>query len=84
MKGTYNLDTHDWDQISSEPKDMIKKLLEYDQLKRITATEALKHKWFNGLYNKPKESKIKSALVNMKKFQKNQVIVDVITLHLVN
>lgn len=47
---------------------MIKSLLEYNQNKRVTATEALKHKWFKGIYNKPKDFKIKSALVNMKKF----------------
>ena len=37
-KGQYNFDTHEWDEISKEAKDFIKKMLTYDPAKRYTAS----------------------------------------------
>lgn len=34
-----------WKKRSSEVMDLIKKMLTYDPIKRITAVEALKHEW---------------------------------------
>lgn len=41
IKGRYTLDEPEWDDVSLEAKDLIKRLLEYDPAKRISAEEAL-------------------------------------------
>ena len=41
-----DLEKYPWPVISSKAKDLIKKLLESDTKKRITAEEALNHEWF--------------------------------------
>ncbi|RIB08836.1 kinase-like domain-containing protein [Gigaspora rosea] len=46
MAGNYEYDEEDWGEISDDAKDLIDKFLCFDPLKRITAKEALKHKWF--------------------------------------
>lgn len=35
----------EWDSVTEEAKDLIKKMLTVDQSKRITASEAIKHSW---------------------------------------
>lgn len=35
----------EWDDISAEAKDLVKRMLEYDPSKRISAADALQHKW---------------------------------------
>lgn len=45
--GSYNFDNVKWNDISPEAIDLIKKLLELDPERRITAKEALKHPWIN-------------------------------------
>lgn len=35
----------EWDEVSDDAKDLVRKLLTYDASKRITATDALQHKW---------------------------------------
>ena len=39
--GVFNFDDEEWDIISDEAKSFIKKLLQYDPAKRLTAEEAL-------------------------------------------
>ena len=46
MNGRFNMEKYPWPIISSHAKDLIRKLLEFDANKRITAEEALKHPWF--------------------------------------
>ena len=41
-----------WDLVSPEAKDLVSKLLTYNPDKRISAQEALKHKWFYETPNK--------------------------------
>lgn len=45
--GHYIFEDSIWLQISDDAKDFIKKLLIYDQRFRMSAKEALKHRWFN-------------------------------------
>lgn len=45
-KGNYSFSNKCWDTISEEAKDLIGKLMEKDQEKRVCALEALKHRWF--------------------------------------
>ena len=44
-KGKFDFDGEEWDDISREAKDLIKKLICKPE-KRLTAEEALDHKWF--------------------------------------
>ena len=44
-KGKFDFDGEEWDDISKEAKDLIKKLICKPE-KRLTAQEALEHKWF--------------------------------------
>ena len=45
--GVYDMSRYPWGIISQEAKDLINDLLQIKPTKRITAEEALQHKWFN-------------------------------------
>jgi calcium-dependent protein kinase len=45
-KGKYSIEGEEWEYISTEAKDLIKSMLTYDPTKRISAKEAMEHKWF--------------------------------------
>jgi calcium-dependent protein kinase len=45
LRGKYTLDEPEWEDISDEAKDLVRKMLEYDPVKRISASDALQHKW---------------------------------------
>lgn len=55
-KGTFNFKSNIvlnsiekiWESISDSAKDLIRKMLEYDPKKRISAADAYNHKWFEG------------------------------------
>lgn len=44
IKGKYDFDGDEWEQVSKEAKDLIKKLIAKPE-RRLTAAEALEHKW---------------------------------------
>lgn len=46
-EGRYDYDDPAWDNVSSEAKDFIRKLLCVDQQKRYTAVQALEHPWLS-------------------------------------
>ena len=46
INGKIHMHRYPWPIISSEAKDLVKKLLNYDENVRLTAEEALKHPWF--------------------------------------
>jgi len=43
--GTFDFPSPDWDEISQDAKDFICALLQKDPKKRLTASDALKHRW---------------------------------------
>ena len=44
--GRFKFYHEDWSNVSHEAKDLICKMLTFDQEQRITADEAMKHEWF--------------------------------------
>ena len=71
-KGEFDFDGEEWDDISTDAKDLIKKLIVRPE-KRLTAPEALKHKWLRSHTGKralDKTALKKLNVSNMKKFQK--------------
>lgn len=69
MKGQFSFDPEDWSCISSEAKDLIKMMLTYDQQKRCTIDEALKHPWFTITESLSKDKIDNNILNRLKKFR---------------
>jgi calcium-dependent protein kinase len=67
QKGIFDFDGEEWDEVSSEAKDLIKKLICKPE-RRLTAQEALNHKWVKNLTKKKQDDKIlrKLNIGNMK------------------
>ena len=78
--GHYDLTKKPFDKVSDSAKDLIKKLLERNVSKRVSAQEALNHPWFKEnkakeLYNKIKDKNtIKKMIENLKKYKRESVI----------
>lgn len=73
-KGKYTLDEPEWNEVSEEAVDLVKKCLTYDPDKRISASEALDHAWFKKFAktDKVKKSLASKALSNLKNFRAEQ------------
>jgi len=69
QKGDFDFDGEEWDDISKEAKDLIKKLICKPE-RRLTAEEALKHKWVRNYTKKSvnKDMLRKLNVNNMKSF----------------
>ena len=70
--GKFQFPPEEWDSISDDAKNLIKKMLEYEPAKRISAMEALQHPWFAHFDEIENKQVAKSALDNMKKFKRNK------------
>jgi calcium-dependent protein kinase len=73
-KGKYTLDEPEWDDVSEEAVDLVRKCLTYDPDKRVSASSALEHAWFKKFAKaeKVKKSLALNALGNLKKFRAEQ------------
>lgn len=45
VRGDFNLDDMEWTHVSSEAKDLVKKMLVVEDAKRISTEDALRHPW---------------------------------------
>uniref|UniRef100_A0A7S3G0X5 Calcium-dependent protein kinase n=1 Tax=Strombidium rassoulzadegani TaxID=1082188 RepID=A0A7S3G0X5_9SPIT len=70
QKGKFDFDGEEWDEISKEAKDLIKKLICKPE-KRLTAQEALEHKWFRKALKEDKKGG-KKIMINDKRFKNFQ------------
>jgi len=65
-KGIIEYPENEWGNVSTEAIDLVKKMTEINPAKRISAAEALVHKWFSVSGEKSKI--LSSAIENMKKY----------------
>ena len=74
LKGEYDFPKEEWDHVSKEAKNLVKKMIEKNPEKRVSALEALQDVWFKNNKQKKKADKVlaKNVLQNMKKFKKNK------------
>ena len=70
QRGKFDFDGEEWDDISKEAKDLIKKLICKPE-KRLTAQEALDHKWFKKQFKDMKRQKTDGQLGDKLKQFKN-------------
>ena len=68
-EGNYDLKKYPWGVISEEAKDLLKGLLQVNTKKRLTAKQALEHKWF-----KIEKTKSNITVYNVKHRQLNKLI----------
>ncbi|OIW06238.1 hypothetical protein TanjilG_28763 [Lupinus angustifolius] len=69
LEGELDLDSAPWPSISAAAKDLIRKMLNFDPKKRITASDALEHPWMKeggAASDKPIDS---AVLIRMKQFR---------------
>ena len=70
MKGKYDFDGEEWDDISKDAKDLIKQLICKPE-KRLSAAEALEHKWIKKMCKETQSEKM-AKIKNVKGLQKTQ------------
>lgn len=66
VKGKFDFDGEEWEDVSKEAKDLIKKLITQPE-KRLTAEEALEHKWFKMFKNNQEPQYLRKK--NLKAFK---------------
>jgi len=73
-KGKYTLDEPEWDDVSEEAIDLVRKCLTYDPDKRVSASDALSHVWFKKFAKIEKVEKglASRALGNLRNFSADQ------------
>ena len=82
--GQYSLKDQQWDNISTEAKDLIKKLLTMDPKNRISAEEAVKDPWIMN-YKSNKNEKVNLSIKNkLVKFSSTQKLQQAILSYLVH
>ena len=88
--GRYDLESSPFNSLTPNCLDLLKKLLTIDPKQRISAQEALQHKWFKyhdskELFNSIKDQRtIKKLIHNLKSYKRNSIIQEVALKYLVH
>ena len=88
--GRYDLESSPFNSLTPNCLDLLKKLLTIDPKQRISAQEALQHKWFKyhdskELFNSIKDKRtIKKLIHNLKSYKRNSIIQEVALAYLVH
>ena len=69
LEGNYSLQGKDWENISSEAKDLLAKLLTVDQEARVTPHSAMEHPWFTLNCHSPPTRRTERVLRRLKRFR---------------
>ena len=74
LKGDFEFPDEEWDSVSENAKLLIKKMLNKNPKKRLSALDSLKDIWFKKNLEKEETDKklAKNVLSNMRKFKKNR------------
>ena len=74
LQGEFEFPMEEWDSVSDDAKNLIKKMLTKNPKKRISALDSLQDIWFKKNEGKSDTDKklAKNVLSNMKKFKKNR------------
>jgi len=87
-KGSYSMEGEEWESISDEAKDLIKKMLTMDYKLRPSAKECLTHPWFKTMIEQKEiNTKIpiaRRSLRNLKDFRAKNQLQEAILYFLVN
>lgn len=70
MKGKYSFDGEEWEHVSKEAKDLIKKMICKPE-RRLTAQEVLEHKWVKTM-TKEDEKHLIAKVQNLGGLKKTQ------------
>ena len=81
-KGKFDLTKYPWGVISNEAKDLIKKLIEIDPTKRLSAEDALQHPWFeltklkavDNMVNTIEPNRAINLVKNLKKYRTDNIL----------
>jgi len=65
MAGSFSFPSPYWDKVSSEAKDLIRKMLVVDPSRRLTSKQVMEHPWIQGLV--ANDESLMDALPNLKK-----------------
>jgi calcium/calmodulin-dependent protein kinase I len=68
VSGKYEFDDDDWCEISDDAKDLVNKLLVLDPDNRLSASEALRHKWLKMSNDRLSRIKLQGASQRLKTF----------------
>jgi len=83
--GKFSFPEEEWSALSSDCKDLIKCMLEFDPKKRYSAQQCLAHNWLTQRNNKALDTNLtKRALTNMKKFHAERKLQQASLTYIVN
>ena len=84
-KGKFTFPPEEWDTVSPLAKDLVTRMLTFEPSKRLSAAEALEHKWLIANNNKTVDKKISiRCLNNMKKFHAERKLQQASLTYIVN
>ena len=83
--GKFTFPSEEWDTVSPLAKDLVSHMLQFHPSKRVSASEALEHKWLLVNKNKNVDKKISiKCLSNMKKFRAERKLQQAALTYIVN
>ena len=86
-KGHYDFNSEEWEGVSKEAKQLIKRMLEFESSKRANALECLNDPWVRQYNNKQGDVDapiIKKVLENMRNFRVQQKLQEATFHYIVN
>ncbi|CAK95072.1 unnamed protein product (macronuclear) [Paramecium tetraurelia] len=85
-KGVYSFDTQEWEEVTKEGKEFIRKMLQFDPTKRYSAQQALNDPWIKKFTNPTEFDRplMTKVLTNMRRFTEQQKLQEAVFKFIVN